>query len=195
MSHFGNGEISERIGLIGPGRLGSTLALALRHVGRSVGAVSGPTQSAAAALAARLPGAQVLDAATLVTTSNVVVLAVPDAVIAKLGATLPWRSGQRVVHCSGALGLDALDAVRAAGALRGGFHPLQTFPGRFADPARLRGIAIGIEGDAPLDVELEQLCRDFGAMPLPLRGIDRARYHAAAVFASNYVVALHTAAA
>jgi predicted short-subunit dehydrogenase-like oxidoreductase (DUF2520 family) len=99
------------------------------------------------------------------------------------------------VHCSGALGLDVLDPARAAGALRGCFHPLQTFPERFADAARLRGITIGLEGDAELDAELRALCRELGATPLSLAGIDRARYHAAAVFASNYVVALHAAAA
>ena len=42
---------------------------------------------------------------------------------------------------------------------------------------------------------LLEACTALGASPLDLSGVDRARYHAAAVLASNYVIALHEAAA
>jgi predicted short-subunit dehydrogenase-like oxidoreductase (DUF2520 family) len=122
-------------------------------------------------------------------------LAVPDAAIPVVAQALSWTTGQRVVHASGALGLDVLDPVRSAGGLRGCLHPLQTFPERFADPLRFRGIVCGIEADGVLGAELAQLSAELGASALRLEGVDRARYHAAAVFASNYLVALHAAAA
>jgi predicted short-subunit dehydrogenase-like oxidoreductase (DUF2520 family) len=183
------------IGLIGASRLGTTLALALQRAGHSVVAVASRSTASAAAFAQRLPGVRALDADALALRCELVVLAVPDAAIAGLAATLPWRAGQQVVHCSGALGLSALDAARARGALRGCLHPLQSFPERFGAAERFTGIRCGIEGDGPLDARLQALCRALGADPLSLAGVDRARYHAAAVLASNYVVALHAAAA
>jgi predicted short-subunit dehydrogenase-like oxidoreductase (DUF2520 family) len=195
MPHFEPVKSTTEVGVLGAGRLGTTLARALAHAGHAVGAVASREPARAAELVARLPNARAVTPAVLVARSAVVVMAVPDAAVATLAESLPWRAQQRVVHCSGALGLDVLDAARAAGALRGCFHPLQTFPERFGDTARLRGIAIGIEGDAELDAELRAICHELGATPLSLTGVDRARYHAAAVFASNFVVALHAAAA
>lgn len=195
MSHFEPVKSAAEVGVLGAGRLGTTLALALARAGHAVGAVASREPTRAAELAERLPDARALSPDALVARSAIVVLAVPDDAIATLAAGLKWRADQRVVHCSGALGLDVLEPARSAGALRGCFHPLQTFPERFGDPARLRAIAIGIEGDSELDAELRALCRELGATPLSLAGVDRARYHAAAVFASNYVVALHAAAA
>jgi predicted short-subunit dehydrogenase-like oxidoreductase (DUF2520 family) len=195
MSHFEPVKNAAEIGVLGAGRLGTTLALALVRAGHAVGAVASREPTRTAELAERLPDARAVSADALVAGSATVVLAVPDDAIAPLAQSLAWRSGQRVVHCSGALGLDVLEPARAAGALRGCFHPLQTFPERFADPVRLHAIAIGIEGDGELDAELHALGRELGATPLSLAGVDRARYHAAAVFASNYVVALHAAAA
>jgi predicted short-subunit dehydrogenase-like oxidoreductase (DUF2520 family) len=73
-------------------------------------------------------------------------------------------------------------------------HPLQSFPDTTHGAARFRDIACGIEGDAELANALRTLCHDLGATSFSLAGVDRARYHAAAVFASNYLVALHAAA-
>jgi predicted short-subunit dehydrogenase-like oxidoreductase (DUF2520 family) len=53
----------------------------------------------------------------------------------------------------------------------------------------------GVEGEGELAARLERYANDLGASSVSLRGVDRARYHAAAVLASNYVVALHVAAA
>jgi predicted short-subunit dehydrogenase-like oxidoreductase (DUF2520 family) len=183
------------MGVVGAGRLGTSLALALEHVGRRVSRVASARGPSAQLLAERLASAQSVTVEQLAAECELVWIAVPDAAIAGIARSLPWRSGQRVVHASGALGLDVLDAVRSAGGLRGCLHPLQTFPERFADPQRFAGIVCGIEADGTLGAELEQLSAELGASSLRLEGIDRARYHVAAVFASNYLVALHAAAA
>jgi predicted short-subunit dehydrogenase-like oxidoreductase (DUF2520 family) len=124
-----------------------------------------------------------------------VFLAVPDDAVAPLAAALPWRAGQAVVSVSGALGLGALDAARREGARAGCLHPLQSFPEREGGAGRFAGVVCGVEGDPPLGDELARLCEALGARSVRLEGVDRARYHAAAVFASNYIVALHAAAA
>src|SRR5262245_20312909 len=118
MSHFEPVKNTADLGVLGAGRLGTTLALAIARAGHAVTAVASREPTRAAELAERLPGARALDPETLVARSAVVILAVPDDAVAVVAARLPWRAQQRVVHCSGALGLDVLDPARAAGALR-----------------------------------------------------------------------------
>lgn len=184
------------IGVIGIGRLGTALAGALSHAGNALAGVAETDSGTFDAGTRGLPrDTRVMTSTELASTADLVFLTVPDNAIAAVANSLAWRRGQRVVHCSGALGLDALAGARAAGALCGCFHPLQTFPEPIFDTTRFTGITIGIEADATLQAELEQLCTSLGARALSLRGVDRARYHAAAVFASNFVVALHAAAA
>jgi predicted short-subunit dehydrogenase-like oxidoreductase (DUF2520 family) len=54
----------------------------------------------------------------------------------------------------------------------------------------LRGAIASVEGD-PRAVEMaERLARAVGMRPVRIASADKARYHAGAVFASNYVVAV-----
>ena len=81
-----------------------------------------------------------------------------------------------------------------AGVVAGCFHPLQTFPSRDPEPWRFEDVACGIEGADPLSATLELLASDLGASVVRLEGVDRGLYHAAAVFSSNYTVAVAAAA-
>jgi predicted short-subunit dehydrogenase-like oxidoreductase (DUF2520 family) len=185
-----------RIGVIGAGRLGASLAVALARAGYHLTAVAGRDPAAAERLAGAM-GPGVLAApspAGLLANADLVFLTVPDAAIEGLSAALPWEPGHMAVHCSGALGLDALLAASRAGAATGCFHPLQSFPSREPEPARFRGIVCGVEGREPLGGLLEGIAGDLGAGVVRLEGIDRAVYHAAAVLASNCLVGLAAAA-
>lgn len=145
-------------------------------------------------LLAAASGLTLTSASDVAASCDLVFLAVPDGAIEAVAAAEAWRPGQGVVHCSGAVGLDVLEAPRTRGALVGCFHPLQSFSGGDG-PERFRGVAVGVEGAAPLGDWLETIARDLSATPLRLEGVDRALYHAAAVFSSNDVVALMAAAA
>jgi predicted short-subunit dehydrogenase-like oxidoreductase (DUF2520 family) len=140
-------------------------------------------------------GVQVVDTAELVRAAELLFIAVPDGQVAQVVDALPLSAAHSVVHLSGVLGLDCLASAAQRGAKIGTLHPLQAFP-HDAALERFRGIYIGIEASDPLlGTELEQIARGLGATPFSLAGVDRAAYHAAAVFASNYAVALHAAAA
>jgi predicted short-subunit dehydrogenase-like oxidoreductase (DUF2520 family) len=119
-----------------------------------------------------------------------VFLAVPDAAVEDIAKRLARSSlPERVsfVHVSGALGLDALTSLRAAHAV-GSFHPLQSFPSP-RSPDAFAGITIAVDASSPaLRRTLSRLARDLGGNPKQVDGASRAVYHAAAVFASNYVV-------
>jgi predicted short-subunit dehydrogenase-like oxidoreductase (DUF2520 family) len=110
-------------------------------------AVSSRQPERAAALARRLPGCKVAPAPECVDAADVVFLTVPDDAIESVAASLAWRHGQATVHCSGAFGLEALEAAVARGAVGGCFHPLQTFAS--GGNASFQGVTVAIEGEAP----------------------------------------------
>jgi predicted short-subunit dehydrogenase-like oxidoreductase (DUF2520 family) len=121
----------------------------------------------------------------------IVFLAVPDDALSSVAERLA-AAGARIprtvsfVHLSGAQQLNALDALGGRHAV-GSFHPLQSFP-EPRPPASLHGIVIGIDASSPaLLRRLAALTRALGARPKRVDDSQRALYHAAAVFASNYV--------
>ncbi|MBM3139628.1 MAG: DUF2520 domain-containing protein [Chloroflexi bacterium] len=187
-----------RVGVVGPGRLGSALVAALAGAGYATPSVAARRPERARALAEALPGIRARALGELAEEVDLVFLTVADGAIASVAGDVGLRSGQAVVHCSGALGLEVLLAGAREGAGVGGFHPLQTFPAG-EEPARaaerFRGIACGVEGEGLLGETLEAIAVDLGATSVRPEGEDRAAYHATAVLASNDVVALMQAAA
>ena len=118
-------------------------------------------------------------------------LAVPDDAVLSTAGRLA-QAGRQIpesvafVHLSGALPLGALAPLRATHPI-GSFHPLQSFPEPRA-PASLRGIVLGVDASSPqLLRRLGTLARAVGARPKHVGDSERALYHVAAVFASNYV--------
>ena len=186
------------ITVIGTGRLGAALAGALAVAGYTDLTLASRDPPRAADVAAAL-GVHARTTAEAVERAALVFLAVPDGAIEDVASSLAWRAGQGVVHTSGARGLDALADATVHGALAGCLHPLQTFPATgtpsaSAAAALFAGIVCGVEAAPPLDGLLTALVEDLGARTVRLDGVDRARYHAAAVLVSNDVVALMAAA-
>ena len=124
----------------------------------------------------------------------VVFLTVPDDAVTKLATNLAALGGSipasvAYVHVSGALELGALAPLRRRHPV-GSFHPLRSFP-EPGPPEAFRGIVIGVDATSEsLRRMLDRLARDLGAKPKRVDDAQRAVYHAAAVFASNYVVSL-----
>jgi predicted short-subunit dehydrogenase-like oxidoreductase (DUF2520 family) len=124
----------------------------------------------------------------------VVFLTVPDDAVAEVaarlaagGAAIPDRVA--FAHASGALELGALAPLRGRHPV-GSFHPLRSFP-EPSPPEAFRGIVIAVDASSAVFLRaLARLARDLGAKPARVEDSRRALYHAAAVFASNYVVAL-----
>lgn len=184
-----------RLGFIGAGRLGKALAWACDARGLTVTACASRTHSDATALAQGIDGCEALDAQSVADRCDLVFITTQDAAIAPTTASLRWRPGCRVVHCSGATEIAALDAAARAGAITGGFHPLQTFGDPLAAAASLPGCTITIEAPQPLDAELVALATALGCPVNRLPPGARGLYHGAAGYASQFVnVLLHEAA-
>jgi len=181
------------VGIVGGGRAGTAVGVLLQRAGHRIVAVSGrgPTRDRAGRF---LPEARIVEPDEVARACELVVISVPDDLIApttdSIAATGGFSQGQWVAHLSGATPLAALDAARVAGARRLGLHPLQTFPDPGAGIDRIPGCVIAVAAD---DEEgyfvAERLAEDLMGEPFRLAEEHRPLYHAAAVFASNYVVA------
>jgi predicted short-subunit dehydrogenase-like oxidoreductase (DUF2520 family) len=156
--------------LIGPGRLGRSLAPLLRAAGHDV-ALRGRGE---------LPGP-----------CDVVWLTVPDRALAEVAAWLaPQVGATPVLHASGALDLTPLAALPEHGSL----HPLMTFPGPEVGLPDLQGVPAALDGTPAAHAVAAALASSLGLRPLTVRG-DRRLYHAAAVLAGNLSTVLLTEAA
>lgn len=182
------------LAVVGAGRVGTALAVLWRRSGHRIVAVSG--RAATVERASRhLPGVSFLEPVEAARDAGVVVIATPDAaidgvceVIARSGALGP---GASVAHVSGATGLDALVAARSAGSETFSLHPLQTCPTVEAALARLPGAGFAVTSETENGLALaERLALDAGGRPFRIADEMKPLYHAAAVFASNYLVTL-----
>ncbi|WP_334187631.1 Rossmann-like and DUF2520 domain-containing protein [Noviherbaspirillum sp.] len=95
-----------------------------------------------------------------------------------------------VFHCSGALESSVLRSARNAGAVVASVHPIRSFAAPEQVAADFRGTYCGIEGDVAALEALYPLLDLIGARLVPIEGGQKQVYHAAAVFASNYLVTL-----
>ena len=180
------------LAVVGAGRVGTSLAVLWQRSGHRIVAVAGG--AATPERAARfLPGVPVLDAVGAATGAEAVVIATPDAAIADVceemakGGAL--ETAKAVVHASGATGLDALGAAASVGVATVSVHPLQTCPTVEAAVERIPGAAFAVTADDEDGFELgERLARDAGGRPFRIADAHKPLYHAAAVFASNYLV-------
>jgi len=165
-----SGRRSVRV--VGPGRAGRSLLLALGAAGWVV----------------EVPiarGDRLRDAARDV---DLLVLATPDAALADVAAEVRPEPGTVVAHLAGSLGLDVL----APHPMRAGLHPLVSLPAPEVGARRLAGGAwFGLAGDPPEALELVRAAvADLGGRSFVVADADRAAYHAAAAIASNHLVAL-----
>lgn len=178
-------------GFIGAGTTGTALAVRLSQKGWPVVAVSSRTLSSAHRLASLVPNCQVCRTAqVLADAAEMVFITTPDDVIAHVCRQVHWNKGQRVLHCSGAHSVDVLEPARKLGAAVGSFHPLQTFADVDQAIANLPGSTFALESEEPLLSTLKELTQLLNGHWVELKPGDKVLYHAAAVFACNYLVTL-----
>ena len=186
------------IGFIGIGLLGRGLALALSARGYPVTGAASRSFSSAQWLSERVEGCRAYGTPqALADNSDLVFVTTPDSVIAEVASRVRWRTGQGVVHCSGASSTELLRPAELQGAAVGSMHPFQTFAGltRSEDAeARLNGIAFAVAGELWLPAYLDRMVRALGGHPVNIPDRDRPLYHASAILGCGYLAALLQAA-
>jgi hypothetical protein len=220
-----------RLVVVGPGRVGRSLAAGLAAAGEEVellGRGAGPPDLPAGTPgvtgAAGVPEAPGSDSGR----PRTVVFAVPDDALASAvrawadawgGGASPDGDGVDgtgaasgadaapgaepapgasdplpvALHTSGVHGPDVLDPLREAGLAVASWHPLTSLAAPSGEA--FRGVAFGVDGDDPAVERARGLAGRLGGRILRLEPGAHARYHAAAVFASNHVAACLAVAA
>lgn len=181
-----------KVAVVGAGTLGTAIAVLLEAAGHQVVGVSGRDE-ARGRTRAHLPRAPFLEPGEAAAVAELVLIGTPDDVIEPMAETLASAAavgaGTWVAHLSGSLGLEVLRPVLDVGARVLAIHPLQTFPDVDSALERLPACAIAITANDEEGYVLgERLASDLGGVPFRLANELRPIYHAAAVFASNYLV-------
>jgi predicted short-subunit dehydrogenase-like oxidoreductase (DUF2520 family) len=188
--------VSEIIGVIGPGRMGLALGTALVQAdaverivffGRSTDPPPHPLFDGDKRVQYRT------GYGPLPEDLGVLLLAVPDDALHEVANDVA-RSGAApraatALHLSGALSTDVLAPLSAGGYAAGSIHPLQTVADPWSGADRLRGCAYALAGDPAALMAGRRIVAALDGRPLVIPPAMRATYHAAAVFASNYVLA------
>lgn len=189
------------VSIIGAGRLGTALGLALADCGYTVEAVVARRASRARRAAATYgTSLQALTAKQLgqLPPSDLLFITTPDDVIASTATELaaifkderPPRRARVALHASGALSAEALRELRTAGFAVGSLHPLISISDPVAGASSLKKAFYCVEGDRRAVRLAREIVRAFGAESFSVRTEQKALYHAAAVVASGHTVAL-----
>jgi predicted short-subunit dehydrogenase-like oxidoreductase (DUF2520 family) len=187
-----------KLALIGCGRAGCSLALALRRGGFPIVALMDrvfPEAEKAGRFLRLGRGARLVrKPEEAVDPADIVLIATPDRAIASvaraIAKTTVCLEKKLFFHLSGALDAGVLDPLARRGAGTGSLHPLQTFPRPSRDREIFRGITIALEGSGPAVQVGKRLVKGLGARPLVVPPGKKPLYHAASVIACNYPVVL-----
>ncbi|MFL6211343.1 MAG: Rossmann-like and DUF2520 domain-containing protein [Pyrinomonadaceae bacterium] len=192
------------LAVVGAGRLGTALALALAARGYRVRAVvtrrKQHARRAAKFFSAPHPLAFAAAELSELPKTDLLIISTPDDQIAATAARLAALADTRqlapvALHTSGALNSDALAALRAAGLAVGSLHPLVSISDARAGAADLRGAFYCVEGDRAAVRAARRMVRALAGHSFSIKAEDKALYHAAAVLASGHTVALFDLAA
>ena len=192
--------MKDRITIVGPGRLGLSLAYALLQAeavdevticGRRPDPPSHPLfgqDLARYVFGLEPPGHD----------TTAVILAVPDGTLREISEALAAQGEPppecAAFHVSGALGTDPLEALHLRGYSVGTMHPLQTVANPVTGAERLPGSYFAISGEPSALAVARRLIRSLGSPVITVPLLRRPVYHAAAVLASNCLTGLVSAA-
>ncbi len=181
--------------LIGAGRAGRALSLAMTRAGYRFTWIGSKNISDSASLAKQVHVvSHGVKFEGLHDTAGFLIIAVPDAEIANTASDALAHGvvgrGTTAAHLSGALGSDILDDLRSAGASVMAFHPAQTFTPESDPETVFTGICFDMEGDDAACVMGERIAGDLGAFSVRLTPEQRVMSHAAMSVASNYTVSV-----
>ena len=183
-----------QIAIVGPGRLGSALSLALTQAGYRVNEIisrESPGSQQRARQIARNTRSFTTTLKTANLDSDLIWFCVPDREITAAARALfqsaEWKD-KVVFHSSGALGSEELKVLRRRGAAVASVHPMTTFV-RGSTPS-LKGVAFALEGDVKAVRLARRITRDLGGEAFAISKINKIAYHTLGGFSSPLLVAM-----
>jgi predicted short-subunit dehydrogenase-like oxidoreductase (DUF2520 family) len=184
----------DTIAILGLGKVGTAVGFLLRQAGYRIVAVAGRSTAALNAGVVYTGGRPYLNYSDAALQANCIIITTSDDAIAyvckKISSEGSIKPGTRVIHMSGAGGLDLLESAHDAGAHVASIHPLQSFPDVEGAIKNIPGSTFGITSEDEIKEWSVQMVRDLGGIPFFISDADKPLYHAAACIASNYLTTL-----
>ncbi|SEM31283.1 Predicted oxidoreductase, contains short-chain dehydrogenase (SDR) and DUF2520 domains [Syntrophus gentianae] len=184
----------ERIAIIGAGKVGTAVGYLLKKAGYDIIAIADRNPAVFENGFSYTGGKPYSNLEEAARGANVIFITTPDdeisgtcKTLSDSGAILP---GDKVIHMSGAGGLDLLESARRSGALVASIHPIQSFADIEGAIENLPGSTFGVTAQREIESWAEKLVRDLGGRPFLVSEADKPLYHAAACMASNYLTTL-----
>jgi len=183
------------VSIIGTGALGKTLGcLLVKHQLATIAGIYNRTTVRSLEGKAFIGEGEIFSDIKALPPADLILITTPDDAIestVKCLAEHPHlQPGSVVVHCSGALSSDVLHAMKARGCWVMSMHPMRSFADPALSVAQYAGTFCAMEGDAQAIAVMAPLFEAIGAITYVVNKAQKALYHAAGVFASNYVVTL-----
>ena len=182
--------------VIGPGRLGMALAIALDSLGYDLVSLVGRNRRRLRAASKSLdvpPRLLVTRELEKGPVGDLIIVAVPDDQIGSVAQDLAQIKSVRrptVFHTSGALSSKVFASLAKTGWHTGSIHPLASISDPVAGVEALRNAYWCVEGDAPATRLARRIVRDLGGHGFSIKSDDKPLYHAAAVMSSGNMTAL-----
>lgn len=183
------------LSIIGCGKVGQTLArLWVQHQTVQIQDILNTSIESGTRATAFVGAGRVASSYADLQPADIFLITAPDDQIAACCMALA-NSGHLsastiVFHCSGALPSSILDSASQHGAAIASIHPIRSFAVPEKVVADFAGTYCGVEGDKTALDALNPIFSALGAQTVSIQGDAKVLYHAAAVFASNYLVTL-----
>ena len=191
--------VNKSIAIIGPGNVGTTLAILAARNGYQV-CIGARNSEQANIIAEKVGhGCKGGNIPHIIKKADFVLLTVSDdaiqSVCEELSAQSAFAENAVVVHCSGALDSDVLNsAIKTANCATASMHPLQSFPDAESALNSMNNVCCYYEGDSAALEKVKDFINDIGLMPVLIEKHAKTLYHIVGVTACNYLSALMDAA-
>lgn len=184
----------EPFAIIGVGKVGAAIGYLLQNAGYPVVSIADQSKRNAKQ-GAKYTGGEIYEdvADAAIRAKNILITTPDDAILSvckRISLKGAVKKGDKVIHVSGAGGLDLLDPARSLGAHVASIHPLQTFAGIESAIQRIPGSTFGITADDEVRDWCVQIVKDIGGVPFFVSEAEKPLYHTAACVASNYLTTL-----
>lgn len=173
--------------------VGTAIGFLLRKAGYTVVAVCDKSPGALKRAIPYTGGQPFKNAADAVQEADFVLITTPDDEILNVCEDISLNAsakGKFFLHMSGAGGLDLLEPARKKGATIASIHPLQSFSSIDQAIKNIPGSYFGVTAEKPSRTKAKNIVRNIGGFPVFISNGQKPLYHAAACFASNYLVSL-----
>ncbi|MFA5959453.1 MAG: DUF2520 domain-containing protein [Tatlockia sp.] len=183
------------VNIIGAGNLGKSIGRLLVTKGLiSPGAICNTSLNSTVSAIAFIGGGNVCASISELPPAQLTFITTPDDYIEASANLLSNNAsileGSLIVHCGGSLTSDVLLAMKQRGCYVASIHPMKSFANPSVSVETYAGTYCAMEGDEEALRIIGPLFDAIGSITYKVNKAKKGVYHAAGVFASNYLVTL-----